>query len=123
MVSLQSRATDEVLFLEMHHAAEAQLVRRELLRRNERLPRTGVIDIQQQQSRLNASYIQRQHARRMQIELLARASKCVPDAQRVFPVGPNLVAKIPCITGSGNVDRNSCNLAAGHAEVLQIRDV
>jgi len=48
----QRALADEVFLVEMHHLAEAQLVGRIFLRRNQRLLGTGVIDLDQKQSRL-----------------------------------------------------------------------
>src|SRR6267154_1027530 len=68
---LQRRAPDKISFLKMHHLRESQFIGRKLLRRNQRPPRASVIDIQQKQSSLNPRNIERQHSRRMQVELAA----------------------------------------------------
>ncbi len=107
----------------MNHLGESQFVGRELLRRDQRLLRTGVIDFNEQQASFHSGYVERQHARGVQIELLALVGQCVPHFHRIIPWHPDLIAEIAGITGARNVDRHSSNFAAGHTKVFQVGDI
>ena len=107
----------------MHHLPEAQLVRRIFLRRNQRLLRADVIDFDQEQPRLHASHIERQHSGGMDIELLALVHQRVPDFDSFVPWHPNFVAEVAGVSGARNIHRHAGNLARRFSEVLQIRDV
>jgi len=113
----------------MHHLPEAELIRRILLRRNQRLFRADVIDLDQQQSCLYARHIQRQHSGGVNIELLARVHQRVPNRDGVIPVmsviqwNPYFVAEVAGVSGARNIHRHAGNLAHRFSEILQIRNV
>ena len=75
------------------------------------------------QPSFHAGNIERQHSGGVQIELLAFVGESVPDFHGVVPRHPDLVAEIAGVAGAGNVDRHSCDFAAGDAEVFQVGDV
>src|SRR5262249_37595339 len=47
----------------------------------------------------------------------------VPDLYRIAPVDPDLVAQVAGVSGAGDIYGHACDLAAGHAEILQLGDV
>ena len=107
----------------MDHLGESQLVWRKLLRRNQRLLRTGVVNFDQQQPRFNPRDIQGQHSGSVQIKLLALVCQRVPHLDRVIPRNPDLISQVAGVAGAGDVHRYTCNLATRHAKVSEIRDV
>ena len=118
----QSRAADEVLFVQVDQFAQADLRRRILLLCDERLFAADVIHLDQDESSFDASHVQRQHAGGMQVEALASIGECIPDLHRLFPGNPDLVAEVSGIARTRDIDGNTGNGSVGHAEVFQVLD-
>ncbi len=80
---LDQRATaDKGTLVERDQPPKPHLKRRVLLGVDERLPAAIEIHVDQEQARLEARDVERQHARGLEIERLAFAHQHIPDFQR-----------------------------------------
>src|SRR4029079_652931 len=87
------------------------------------LLRAVEVDVDEQQPRFDAGDVEREHASRARIEGAADLEEAIPDVHRAVPGHPDLVAEIAGVAGPRDVDWNSGDGAAGHAEVLQPREI
>src|SRR5205085_11869437 len=90
----ERRLSDEFSFIKIDESSESQLERRILLRFDERLLAAVKVNVNQQQTGLDARNIEREHPRRMNVERCACVHERVPDFDRGFRRNPNLVAEV-----------------------------
>ena len=93
----ERRTADEWTFVELHEPAEPHFERRVLLRFDQRLFAAVEVDVDEQQSRFDASDVEREHAGWVNVEGLSCFHERVPDLDRAVPRHPDLEAEIACV--------------------------
>ena len=119
----QGGLANEVFLVEVNHASKSQFVGRIFLGGDERLLAAEVIHFDQQQSGLHARYVESQHARRVNVELLALVHQRVPNLHSIGPVNPDFVAQIAGVAGARNVHGHAGDFAASDAKIFQVRNI
>ena len=79
-----------------------------------------VVDADQNQTRLDPRDVEREHAGRENAMLVPCLHEPIPQGLRVGGVGPDLVAEIARISGTGDLDRYTPDLAFGESEEAQV---
>ena len=88
-----------------------------------RLAAAEEVHLDQQQARLDARHVERQHPGRLDVERTAAFDERVPHLDRARGRHPDLVAEIAGVAGARDVHRHAGDGAARDAEVLQPIDV
>src|SRR5207249_11359228 len=99
----ESLASDERALLQGDGPIEAQFVRRIPLRVDDRLPGGCVIDLRQDQARLDPRHVQGEHARGSDVVSLALRHQGIPQRLRAFSLHPDLVIEVPSMAGARGV--------------------
>src|SRR5205814_5736007 len=103
----QGRAADEIFLFEVHEASQADLVGRVSLGLDHGLLARSVVDLDQQQARLDASDVEREHADGVYVELAPALHDRIPYSDGLLPWNPDLVAQVARVSGARNVDRDA----------------
>jgi hypothetical protein len=116
-------AADKGSGLELHEPAEAHFEWRIGLRVDQCLLGAVEVDVYEEQPCFDARHVEREHARRPDVEWTPAGDERVPDLDRAIPGNPDLVAEVARVSRAGNVDRHAGNRSAGHPEVFEVPDV
>src|SRR5215469_10731565 len=107
----------------MNQLAQADFVRRVLLRGNERFLAADVIHVGEDEPCLDTRHIECKHSGGMNVEASAGIRQSVPDFDGVLPGNPDLIAEVAGVARARDVDRYTADLAARFAEIFQVLDV
>src|SRR5258708_25385168 len=112
----QGLPANETILVEVHQAVQAHFKWRILLLINQSFFAAVEIDVNQQQARFNARYVQRQHARGLDLERPPAINQDVPDPQCLVRIHPDFIAKVPRVSGARNLYLHAGDRAPGNAK-------
>src|SRR5439155_25593013 len=116
----QRRLAHETILVEVHQTAETHFERRILLFFNQGFLAAIEIDVDQEESRLDARDVERQHARGRDVERPAACYQSIPHVQGPIAFDPDFIAEIASVARAGNLNRHAGNPARGYAKVFQV---
>ena len=111
-------ATNEIFFLQIHQFAEANFGRRVTLRIDERFFAGEVVHFDEDKSGFDASDVERDHSRGMDVEGLSFVHEFVPDFHGLLPRNPDFVAEIARVASAGNVHGNAADFSVRDAKIF-----
>ncbi len=113
----------ETILVEVHQTAETHFDRRILLLFNQSFLAAIEVDVDQEQARLDARDVERQHSGRGYVERPAALYQSIPHVQCAICIGPDFITEITRVSRAGNLNRHAGNPARRHAKVFQASDV
>ena len=119
----EGRPAHEVRRLQRHGPAQPEFVRRRLLVLDDRALRGYVVDVDEQQTGLEARHVERQQARRSEAERFPRRRERVPERDRVLGVHPDLVPEVARVPGARDPRANPGDPRRHDAEIAKSRHV
>ena len=120
LLGLERSLADELGLGEVDQAAEADLERRVGLLGDHRVAAARVVDLQQDQPRLEADHVERDHPGGADPEVGPRVRERVPHRDGVLRRDPHLVAEVAGVAGPRDVDRDLPDAAGTPSEVPEI---
>src|SRR4030095_6056723 len=119
----QSPSTNKLLLIQLHQTAESHLEWCVRLVFYQRLLAAIEIDVDEQETGLDAGNVECEHACGADVEWPRAAHERVPHLNGAIPRNPDLVAQISRVARARDVYRHARDRSARHSEIFQVRDV